>query len=134
MAGFEQLLQQQLQHFQDQCQEHMNIRLAHIKATIANNQISSRNRRSHALAIPGDGHALALAICEYEILPGYALNFHPEAPLGTVPADWNRNIHSYTIRDVLRLVVFYNDDFGIYLDDSLAVKRDKVRAWLCDQE
>jgi hypothetical protein len=32
------------------------------------------------------------------------------------------------------VIVVKNNDFGIYLDDSLTVKRDKVRAWLCDQE
>jgi hypothetical protein len=77
----------------------------------------------------GNGHDLALAICGQVALP----DCHPNAAIGDVPAPWNSNIEAYQLEDVFRLVIFYNDDFGINAGDHVSVRRRKVLAWLVEE-
>jgi hypothetical protein len=77
---------------------------------------------------------LALAICGQAALPVAAQNFQPNAAAGEVPNPWNPDIDAYQLLDILKLVIFYNDDFGIIAGDPVARRRYKVRNWLLEQE
>jgi len=46
----------------------------------------------------------------------------PPAALGQAPPFYNADIDTYQHGDVLRLVKFYNDGFGIVLDDGLPTR------------
>ncbi|KAG5635665.1 hypothetical protein H0H81_010484 [Sphagnurus paluster] len=45
------------------------------------------------------------------------------APIGSVPENFNRDLSTYTGRDIAKLIFFYNLDFGIVQGDD-AEKRD----------
>jgi hypothetical protein len=77
---------------------------------------------------------LALAICGHAALPAAAQNFQPNAAVGDVPNPWNPNIDAYQHLDILQLIIFYNDDFGIIAGDPITTRRSKVRTWLIDPE
>jgi hypothetical protein len=76
---------------------------------------------------------LAHAIYGNPALPAAAQFFEPNAGIGDVPDEFNPNIDEYQDADILRLVIFYNDDFGIALADTVAIRRLKLRTWLLDQ-
>ena len=59
-------------------------------------------------------------------------DFQPHGLIGTVPPWFNSNIDSYQHIDILRLVVFYNDDFGINVGDQLFERKHNVRIWLTE--
>jgi hypothetical protein len=75
---------------------------------------------------------LALAICGDAALPLTAQDYQPNAAVGDMPNSWNSNVDAYQLVDILRLVIFYNDDFGIDAGDLVDVMRQKVRAWLVE--
>jgi hypothetical protein len=77
---------------------------------------------------------LALAICGDAALPAAAQSFQPNAAVGDVPNPWNPEYLSYELLDILKLVIFYNDDFGIVVGDPLSDGMVKVRNWLLEQE
>jgi hypothetical protein len=54
------------------------------------------------------------------------------APLGQTPPLYNAetNIDAFRHEDILRLIEFYNDDFGIVAGDGIAVRRNKYRLWM----
>ncbi|KAF8495121.1 hypothetical protein F5888DRAFT_1804983 [Russula emetica] len=62
----------------------------------------------------GDGHDLALAICgdSDAALPAAVQDYQPNAAVGDVPGQWDPNIEGYELVDILRLVIFYNEDIG----------------------
>ena len=54
--------------------------------------------------------------------------------LGDAINPWNANLHEYVDSDLdilLRLIIFYNDDFGIEGDD-LSTRLDKIMGWLLE--
>ncbi|KAI0247079.1 hypothetical protein BJV78DRAFT_1364394 [Lactifluus subvellereus] len=116
-------------------------RMARFEASLANTRISSRNRRYirdpirplHK-SVDGNGHALALAICRQPQLPEPVEAYHPNAMIGALPNPWDPDIEGYSHANILKLVVFYNDDFGIVPADRLRTRRGKVRTWLLDFE
>lgn len=115
--------------------------LAQMEARNANTCILSHNRRYISDPLrplqkytDGDGHNLALTICGQAALPAAAQNFQPNAAVGDIPNPWNPNIDAYQHLDILQLVIFYNDDFGIIAGDPVATRRYKVRTWLVEQE
>ena len=44
----------------------------------------------------------------------------------------NGHIDEYLHVDILRAVIFYNDDFGIVPGDSMVLRREKFRNWLSE--
>jgi hypothetical protein len=54
----------------------------------------------------------------------------PPADLGTAPA--NLNPFAATGNDILRLISFYNDTFGVIGADNLAARREKLMHWLTE--
>jgi len=49
----------------------------------------------------------------------HSKNSKPHGIVGTVPPQFNPDVDAYQHIDILRLVVFYNDDFGILPGDQL---------------
>lgn len=76
---------------------------------------------------------MALAICGQGVLPTAAQNYQPNAAVGDVPNPWDRMIDGYQPLDILHLVIFYNDDFGINAGDPDNVMRFKLHAWLLEK-
>jgi hypothetical protein len=54
----------------------------------------------------------------------------PAFPLGSVPQNFNSNPSSYTHQEILNMIIFYNDRFGIVAGDDIATRRNKFREWL----
>jgi hypothetical protein len=50
--------------------------------------------------------------------------------VGDVMHLWNPNIYEYEDDHILRLIIFYNDDFGIKGDQELYARIVKVERWL----
>jgi hypothetical protein len=67
-------------------------------------------------------------------LPAAAENYQPNANVGDLPDDWTSNIDRYRLLDILHLVIFYNDDFGIDAGDPLDLRKGKLRDWLTGRE
>ena len=77
---------------------------------------------------------MALGIFAEPYPPPHVNHYRPDAEVGDVPDQWDSDIGAYTHAQVLKLVVFYNDDFGINEGDLLTVKRNKLRNWLTGDE
>jgi len=58
--------------------------------------------------------------------------FQLHGVVGTVPPQFNPDVDAYQHIDILHLVVFYNDDFGILLGDQLPERKRKIRNWLME--
>ena len=76
---------------------------------------------------------MALAICGDAALPAAAQKFQPNAAVGDVPNPWGPIINSYQLLDILKLVIFYNDNFGIIAGDPLSDRIFKLRVWPLEQ-
>ncbi|KAH9992625.1 hypothetical protein BJV77DRAFT_1001921 [Russula vinacea] len=81
--------------------------LRRINARITNSQIQSRNRR-------------------------FPRNLNLPQPLQKI-VSWDGHIAAYQHIHILRLVIFYNDDFGIVMNDKIPSRREKLRTWLLEQ-
>lgn len=90
--------------------------------------------------IPGSGMALAVQLTppgihfpqQLVVLQANAVAGNPAPPvaLGQAPPFYNADLDAYQHGDVLRLIEFYNDTFGIVLADVLATRKQKVRIWM----
>jgi hypothetical protein len=76
---------------------------------------------------------MAVTICGQADLPPAAQDYKPNAAVGDVPHPWDPNVDTYELIDILRLVIFYNDDFGIDAHDELVVMKRKVGTWLVEE-
>ena len=68
------------------------------------------------------------------VLPAGLQNYHPNANIGDRPHPWNGYMGGYTHAAILRLVIFYNNDVGINLQDRLPARKAKLKGWLTDQD
>jgi hypothetical protein len=85
------------------------------------------------LQVRGDGHQLAQGVYP-QLLPLEVQNYHPLAGIGDVPHPWDPNIARYTHTQILKLIIFYNDSFGIDQGDHLGVRKLKLHNWLTGEE
>jgi hypothetical protein len=74
--------------------------------------------------------AVALAINQAGVQVAHG--FQPHGHLGTVFLDFNDNIDNYQHADILRFVVFYNENFGIIHADPLPDRKHKLRRWFTE--
>lgn len=88
-------------------------------------------RHPRFIQIPGHGHDHAVAIGNnleqvlLELLPP------TEVPqVGDLPPNFHVDVTVYQHVDILRMVNFYNDTFGIALGDLLPARIDKFRNFL----
>jgi hypothetical protein len=97
--------------------------------------VSFHNLSIHAMVLmhipknPGDGFALA-----QQILPPNVEMPAPvaSAPIGAVPPLFNPNPSTYTHLDIINMVIFYNDNFGILAAYDCVTRQDLVRRWLTE--
>ena len=47
----------------------------------------------------------------------------PAAAVGNIPSPWNSIVNKYRDMDIILLVVFYNNNFKINIDDPIDVRR-----------
>ena len=85
--------------------------------------------RWYYLQVIGSGTALALQIHGGIALPPN-VDINPPADVGTAPA--NLNPFTASGNDILRLISFYNDTFGVIGADNLAARREKLMHWLTE--
>ena len=52
------------------------------------------------------------------------------AVIGTVPTNFNPVLTMYQRLDFVKLIIFYNEDFGILANDNLAASIEKFQHWL----
>ncbi|TDL22525.1 hypothetical protein BD410DRAFT_839606 [Rickenella mellea] len=113
----------------------MNANIATTNAATGNFRIISRNSRilvPNPLAplqksTPGDGRNLAQPLLTAGVhLPPAAA----AANVGAFPPAFNGDPTSYTHQEIINLIVFYNDAFGIVVGDVLTTRRNKLREWM----
>ena len=66
-------------------------------------------------------------------MPGVGLVDMPpvvNANVNAVPNPFNANINSLSDAEILRLIMFYNDSFGIVAGDDTGERRKKFELWL----
>jgi hypothetical protein len=80
----------------------------------------------------GNGHALALQLCPTPPLPPVVQAFQPNAEIGMIPPQFNPSVDGYQHIDIYKLIIFYNDSFGIVLGDPLHERKRKIRTWLME--
>ena len=83
----------------------------------------------YCLQVSGSGTALAQQIHGDVALPPN-VDVNPPVDVGTAPA--NLNPFAATGNDILRLISFYNDTFGVIGADNLAARREKLMHWLTE--
>jgi hypothetical protein len=76
---------------------------------------------------------LAAGIHAHGALPPAAQNYHPNGAIGDIPDLWDANVHAYQLIDILKIVIFYNDDLGINVQDLISDRRRKVFEWLAEE-
>ncbi|KAF9038841.1 hypothetical protein BDZ89DRAFT_982253 [Hymenopellis radicata] len=127
-------LQQMNQRF-----DQMNQNFEAVQATANNGRILSRNSRlQRSVAFSplektrtGSGLQRALGLRPLNIALQLA-DIIPAPRVGETPPQFQGGLASYTNAEILRMIVFYNDDFGIVLNDSLAMRIDKFRSYLSE--
>jgi hypothetical protein len=60
------------------------------------------------------------------------MGYQPQAPIGAVPPNWDPHVTGYSEIDIIRLVIFYNDDFGIGVDDAESRRKEKLMLWFME--
>jgi hypothetical protein len=70
---------------------------------------------------------LALAICDHPVLPDATQDFQPNVAVGDIPNPRDPNIDGYQHADILEMVIFYNDNFGIDPDYSCCKKAEILK-------
>ena len=88
--------------------------------------------------VPGYGRELALPFMNV-LDEAEQQAFHAEFPpnsdaslIGETPPDFEPNHFGYSHLDILRLIVFYNDTFGIVPEDDLAGRKHKFFVFLSE--
>lgn len=76
--------------------------------------------------IPGNGVYLARTVGGEHQLPMLQVNQH----IGAVPRPSRKNPLEFTNKDILDMIVFYSENFGIVASDSLYERRRKFKEWL----
>ncbi|KAF8507930.1 hypothetical protein JB92DRAFT_2832592 [Gautieria morchelliformis] len=129
--GLHQFLQQQF--------DQINQRFDQQQAITQNIRIVARNQRSLDSPllplqkyIPGDGNALAQGLASTPAQVQAVQIFQPNGNIGAVMPNFNPQVDAYGHVDVLHLIIFYNDNFGIAYGDQLPQRKHKIRTWLLE--
>jgi hypothetical protein len=82
--------------------------------------------------VPGDGLVLAQAAA-MSLAPDIqeALVLPPQTSvIDAIPPNFKLNLSTYQHLDILNLIIFYNEDFGVVPHDSLGTRIEKFRQFL----
>ncbi len=85
--------------------------------------------------IPGYGRDAALLIADATTQSAFDKQFPASgepAEIGSTPLNFNAAVDRYRQIDILRMVVFYNENFGIAAQDNLEHRIAKFRRFLTD--
>ena len=85
--------------------------------------------------VPGFSRALALVLVPNDaafLADAFPVS-HPVADIGSTPPNFQRVLSTYSHLDILRMIVHYNEDFDIAIDDPIQVRIEKFRAFLITQ-
>ncbi|KAF8163427.1 hypothetical protein B0H34DRAFT_323004 [Crassisporium funariophilum] len=105
----------------------MNNRLDVIVAFSHNTRLITSNSRGVAQqylplhkTVPGNGLQLAITAFGNVVALQQVLVAPAQEPvLGTIPLNFDNNYITYNRADIVRLIIFYNQDFGIVRGDTL---------------
>jgi hypothetical protein len=57
----------------------------------------------------------------------------PNIPnIGTLPPNFNQDLSTYDHVQILALIIFYREDFGILAGDSLVLRVEKLHRFLAE--
>ncbi|KAF8884373.1 hypothetical protein BD779DRAFT_1472138 [Infundibulicybe gibba] len=126
---------------QDQIQERNSTMLRYLVACTSNDQTLSWNSRqigSHCRykplqkTVPGDGFTLALQAAHglHPTIQQAIAALNPPPPVGSLPTTFKPDVTDYDHLDILNLIVFYNQDFEILPNDSIATRIKKLQWFL----
>ncbi|KAK0421680.1 hypothetical protein EV421DRAFT_1725030, partial [Armillaria borealis] len=82
----------------------------------------------------GSGFDLANAVCLKNENSTTTTLVRVTAEVGSTPPNFNGRIAKYSDEDILKMIVFYNDSFGITRLDALPERISKFRAFLSGYE
>jgi hypothetical protein len=85
-----------------------------------------------SVQIPGHGENLARRVAPPHVAPDYPQKNAPPPAIGSVPLNFNGHPSGYTHAEILNIIIFYNDDFGIVERDNIGTRTAKLRAWLTE--
>ncbi|KAG6827734.1 hypothetical protein H0H92_010612 [Tricholoma furcatifolium] len=117
----------------------LNDKILVLQAESYNTRVIARNGRTVVdscmplkKTIPGQDRDLARAVDRISREPGRGrLRVPAQAPaVGALPQNFNENIGEYSMRDIAKMVLFYNDNFGIEAGDNEADARLKFHRFL----
>ncbi|KAF8878200.1 hypothetical protein BD779DRAFT_1676951 [Infundibulicybe gibba] len=106
--------------------------ISNVNMRIINRNVHRPPREAEPLlkTKPGDGFELAEALAR-GLEPNVLQNFPAPAAVGATPEFFHQNtISNYGHREVLEMVHFYNNDFGILPTDPLGTRREKFHDFL----
>ncbi|KAF5379374.1 hypothetical protein D9615_006648 [Tricholomella constricta] len=107
-------------------------------ASMYNFRVLRRNSRvqsPHLLdplqkTIPGHGLVLARAVSDQDLVQHDLVAPAQPAAIGTLPPSFNTDTNAYENADILALIIFYNEDFGITNNDPIDIRIQKLRNFL----
>ncbi|EDQ99263.1 uncharacterized protein LACBIDRAFT_335187 [Laccaria bicolor S238N-H82] len=117
----------------------MNQQLAVALAISRNTRVLAHNRlhdvprayRPLYKTIPGNGLNLANHIyANFANVQDILIAPAEEPAVGTVPPNFSTNFSAYTTADFVRLIIFYNEDFGIVVGDTIESSINKLCGFL----
>ena len=84
------------------------------------------------LQIAGDGLPLAQAVAHNIATQNALVPLAQIPPLGALPPNFNHHITCYDHSNILKLIIFYNEDFGIVQGDTVPIRIEKFCLFLSE--
>jgi hypothetical protein len=97
--------------------------------------LSSYITTSFVFQVPGCGHAIARLIANAKARQTFKNRFRAgedPAEIGSTPPNFNPKVEHYQHIDILEMVVFYNESFGITAGDTLSNRIMKFKRFLTE--
>ena len=83
----------------------------------------------YTVQVPGCGLFLARPLYD-GLNTGGSETLTVQAEVGTTPILFNPLIDNYTEFDIMHLILFYNESFGILMENDLPTRHTKVKLYL----
>ncbi|KAK0183797.1 hypothetical protein F5146DRAFT_1146989 [Armillaria mellea] len=82
----------------------------------------------------GSGFKLAKGVCPTHVKENSLKDATTEPQVGSIPPEFKGRIGKYSDMDILEMIIFYNNLFGIARSDVLSERINKFRSFLSDCE
>ncbi|KAF8868470.1 hypothetical protein BD779DRAFT_1001638 [Infundibulicybe gibba] len=133
--------QAERQDRQTEIQEHHSAMLKYLVAIISNTKTLASNARQIGSncqyqplmkTVAGDGFLLALQTARFlhPTVQQAIVPLNPPPPIGFILETFKPDVTNYDDMDILNLIVFYNEDFGIRPEDNIVTRIKKVQLFL----